>query len=70
VHAREDFRILDVKEVQLVIFFKSVTGDIYIYIYIYIEREREREYKCKEKYTICNSLESNLLFFHGILIGI
>jgi hypothetical protein len=32
VHAREDFRILDVKEVQLVIFFTSVTGDIYIYI--------------------------------------
>jgi hypothetical protein len=69
VHAREDFRILDVKEVQLVIFFTSVTGDIYIYI----------EYKCKEKSkfefefkynTICNSLESNLLFFHGILIGI
>jgi hypothetical protein len=60
VHAREDFRILDVKEVQLVIFFTSVTGYIYIYL----------EYKCKEKYTICNSLESNLLFFHGILIGI
>lgn len=31
MHAREDFRILVVKEVQLVIFFTSVTGDIYIY---------------------------------------